>query len=795
MRFQTTALLTAILWSGLSGRAQEVSKTATPTVIRTETRVVLVDSVVTDKKGNYVGNLEQKDFKVYEDNKEQTITSFTFEADPNSPLNNQKRYLVLFFDNASVSLANQMQARSAAQKFVDNNTGPNKYIAIANFSGTLQITQNFTNDADRLRAVISGVKTSNVNTSDSGPALSSGGGVGGGPASIGSAAAFGIRDVLLGLRSLAKGLANVPGRKMVVMLTEGFPLNDELLSEMTATIDACNKSNVSIYPVDVRGLAASPGGMQPGPGRGFGHENPLPQALLGFPGGSSLGSFTNSFQARGGGGAGPGGGATGGGAGGGGAGGGRSGGGASPGGGAGAGGGGGGGRSGGSPGGTGGGGGRGGTGGTGGTVGRGGAGAPAGRGGGGMNPMMNGINNPMMNPRNTIWPTMPRTFETNQEAMFMLANGTGGFVIINTNDLLGGMEKIAREQDQYYIVGYTPSESPEGSCHTLKVKVAKGGTSVRSRSGYCNVRQVDVLAGKPAETELEALAVGASAGKLGAPLQLPFFYSSPNVARVNVAMEIPSQGFKFDKVKGKFHAEMNIMGIAYRPDNTVGAKFSDTLKFDYENKVQVEEFTKNPVHYESQFDIATGQYNFKMVFSAGGENFGKIEKPLVIEPYDGKQFAISGMALGELRKMDAGDASMDAVLIEDKVPLVALGIQNIPAGLYSFKPTDMTGIYMELYEPGLTGENPPKLLMALRVTDRKSGAEKAASGTMEVGQQFIHKGNPVVPVLMKLPLKDLQPGSYHLDVACGDSTGKEMHRSADFEVEGAKAPAVGWDKN
>ena len=65
------------------------------------------------------------------------------------------------------------------------------------------------------------------------------------------------------MRSLAKGLKDVPGRKMVVMLTAGFPLNDELRSEMTATIDACNKSNVSVYPVDVRGLAApTPGGMQ-----------------------------------------------------------------------------------------------------------------------------------------------------------------------------------------------------------------------------------------------------------------------------------------------------------------------------------------------------------------------------------------------------------------------------------------------------------------------------------------------------------------------------------------------------
>ena len=47
--------------------------------------------------------------------------------------------------------------------------------------------------------------------------------------------------------------------------------------------------------------------------------------------------------------------------------------------------------------------------------------------------------------------------DANQSALYMLAEGTGGFVIVNTNDLLGGMEKIAREQNQYYIIGFSPA--------------------------------------------------------------------------------------------------------------------------------------------------------------------------------------------------------------------------------------------------------------------------------------------------------------------------------------------------
>ena len=73
-------------------------------VIQTETKLVLVDAVVADKKGSYVTDLTQKDFRVWEDNKEQSIKTFSFEADPASPNNGQKHYLVLFFDTSTMPL-------------------------------------------------------------------------------------------------------------------------------------------------------------------------------------------------------------------------------------------------------------------------------------------------------------------------------------------------------------------------------------------------------------------------------------------------------------------------------------------------------------------------------------------------------------------------------------------------------------------------------------------------------------------------------------------------------------------
>ena len=53
-----------------------------------------------------------------------------------------------------MSFGDQAQARKAAGKFIETNAGPNRLIAIVNFGGSLVITQNFTNDVDRLKAIV-----------------------------------------------------------------------------------------------------------------------------------------------------------------------------------------------------------------------------------------------------------------------------------------------------------------------------------------------------------------------------------------------------------------------------------------------------------------------------------------------------------------------------------------------------------------------------------------------------------------------------------------------------------------
>ncbi len=749
--------------------------TAPLPVIKTESRIVLVDAVVTDKKGNYIRDLQQQEFKVYEDNKEQSITSFSFGSEPGVQEKGQKRYMVLFFDNSSMDKADQIQARKAAGTFIAKTAGPDHMMAIAEFGGSLMIKQNFTANAEQLKAAVSGVQNpyleTNPDTTSQSAMVAS---TGSGPFSLNNAAAdLGARSMLLAIRSLAKGLRAVPGRKMLVLFSAGFPLDAERLSELTATIDACNKANIAVYSLDVRGLVATvPGGSAQLKGQDDRIQTQT-ATLRNGPRATQprlvMASYTLASlepQKPGGGG-------------GGGAGGGGGGGGGRPGGGAG-----------GAGGGTGAGGGKGGTGGTGGTSGggKGGTGGTGGTSGGGKgssgstggttanNGNYGGYgnyygNNPMNQPR-AIVPPLPTSVATNQQILQMIAEGTGGFAIYNTNDLLGGLDRIAHEGNEFYVLGYVPQASAEGSCHTLKVKLSRAGTDVRSRTGYCNTRPADPLVGKPIEKQMEVQAAGSQAGSIHGTMQTPYFYSGPNVARVNLAMEIPGDALTFSKDKGKYHSSVNVLGIAYKPDGSVGARFSDTLDLEME-KDQAKDFSKHPYHYENQFDAAPGTYKLTVVFSTGGESFGKFETPLVIEPYDGKKFALGGVVLTtNFQRIDQISSDVDATLLEDHTPLIVKGMQFTPAAVNQFKKSDNIILYSELYAPLEKSETPPRVGAGYRIYDTATNKEVFFTGVVPL-DEFVNKGNAVVPFALKVAVKDLPAGNYRLVLLAADEKGNQ----------------------
>jgi VWFA-related protein len=624
-----------------------------PTVIRTETRMVLVDAVVTTKTGAAVRDLTAKDFHVWEDGKPQTIQSVSFVADPSSAP--QPAYLVLLFDNASLDLASQSRARDAAVAFLDANAGPNRYMAIVNYSGAIAISQNFTTDTDRLKRVANqeyvGAEVARSTLDPNAPTA-------GNMARIQATAtaASGAGGFARGLASLAANLAGVPGRKSVVVFSAGYALTPQLAEQLNHAEEACNRSDVALYPVDVGGLT-----------------QPDAQTSLDSQAGGRAGRGRNAAQS-----------------------------------------------------------------------------SPA------------------------------AVAESTEQILYNLAGATGGYVSTNTNSLLAGLMKIAREQTDYYLLGYTPPESPDGSCHPLKVRVDRAGTNVRARVSYCNVKAVDLLAGKPVEEDLEYRLTGNDPGNIAASMQVPFFYTEADTARLNVAMEIPTGSIHFEKVKGKSHAELNIVGIAYLPDGSAAARFSDTVKLDFASQKELQAFRAQPLHYEKEFFAAPGSYTLKVAFSSAGGGFGKLQVPIAIQPYDGKQFMLSGLALSkEVHPTSELGSAQDTELLEGRTPLVFKDMRIVPAGTNRFTRSDRVAIYGEVYEPLLAAAAPPIVELRMRIVDSAGTVKSEGAVRPEIAPDA---GATSLSFALKLKLDALAPGAYRADVEAVDSAGKTMLRSVDFEI-------------
>ena len=292
------ALLTA------SPQAQTPSPARQP-VFRSGTELVLVNVVVRDKTGAVVRGLTQNDFSISEDDKPQTVTSFDFEeldrlnadaapaadatpvfpprpAGPNdtgsandtrgaTALAERKidmhgrRLIVLFFDLSSMQPEELQRAVKAAHDYVDQKLSPVDLIAVASFSTSLQVDQDFTADRALLGDAIDAYGGANgagfengttgdpEDTSDNGNAFT---------ADDTEFNIFNTDRRLDALQTLSDELSGIEQKKSVIYFSSGMSQQGtDNQVELRRTVDRANRANVSIYAADMRGLQAQvPGG-------------------------------------------------------------------------------------------------------------------------------------------------------------------------------------------------------------------------------------------------------------------------------------------------------------------------------------------------------------------------------------------------------------------------------------------------------------------------------------------------------------------------------------------------------
>jgi VWFA-related protein len=77
------------------------------------------------------------------------------------------------------------------------------------------------------------------------------------------------------------------------------------------------------------------------------------------------------------------------------------------------------------------------------------------------------------------------SMSSNENVMAELADGTGGTYIHNTNDILGGLKQLTTAPEYLYLLEFSiDGVKPDGSYHSLKVKVGQPGLRLQARRGY-----------------------------------------------------------------------------------------------------------------------------------------------------------------------------------------------------------------------------------------------------------------------------------------------------------------------
>ncbi len=223
-----------------------------PKLIETmEVRVINLDVVVTDKKGNPVTGLTKADFQLFENGVEKPISNFYEVAPPPKPApgaaaapaaeavpepipDNQRRRIIFYIDNLSLAPFNRNRVFKQMKQFISDVMRPGDEAMIATFNRSMKIRMQFVRDPVALQQtldVIAGESAGGLsNKSDFKQAEDQMDQAQSYDEALATARTYAesnqhdLRQSVESINGLMATLAGVEGKKILVLTSEGFPM-------------------------------------------------------------------------------------------------------------------------------------------------------------------------------------------------------------------------------------------------------------------------------------------------------------------------------------------------------------------------------------------------------------------------------------------------------------------------------------------------------------------------------------------------------------------------------------------
>ena len=670
-----------------------------PITFRSEVNYVEVDAVIRDAQGNFVRDLRQGDFQVFEDGVPQTVTAFSLidipitlsdralflpediEPDVRSNADGPEgRLYALLLDDIHTDAMRSVSVRRAATQFIERHLGANDLAAVIHSSGRTDGAQDFTNSRRLLTKAVSTfmgrkLRSPTLNKIDSYNLTRGGSQAPTIQDTERNERLYNARSTLSTLKSLSDWLAGIRGRrKAVVFISEGIDYDiwdnvgpssatvngvnilrsgdgSLLVNEMRDVIAAATRANVSIYAVDPRGLYF--------PGDEAMQMTGLPADAEAL----GLGVFALQDELR-----------------------------------------------------------------------------------------------------------------LSQDSLRGLAEETGGFASVSSNDFSSAFRRIVDVNSTYYVLGYySTNEKRDGRYRKIEVKLSRPGLDVNARKGYVAPRgkapgskTIEASAGTSKELR-EALnsplqESGLKMAVFAAPLKGP-----AAKAAVGIVTQFTGKQFGFAEKDGKFtdRLEMSYVAINKQGKMTDGKRDYVDLSLKPETHQRV---LQSGFRVLTRMELPPGTYQLRVAAKASGGGTGSVHYDLVVPDFLKDPLSVSGIMVAS--RTSAGVPTAGAI------PDLGDALPAPPTTARTFSASDELAVLAEVYD----NEGAQPHSVDITTTLKAEGRVQVFANSETRSSKELGGARGGYGYTTKIPLKDLAPGLYVLTIEARSTLGRTDAASRQVQI-------------
>ena len=361
-----------------------------------------------------------------------------------------------------------------------------------------------------------------------------------------------------------------------------------------------------------------------------------------------------------------------------------------------------------------------------------------------------------------------RAIRDSQESLAYLAEQTGGFAVLNTNDLGSGLRRIGNDVRDYYVIGYEPdrdtfaAKGKSPRLHKITVNVRRPGVRVRTRKEFIGVSDPERPSGPP--TPAQQLVLAAISPFSAAAIALRgtnlLGYSPSRGMFVRTVLHLDAQALAFSTdANGTRTASADLVGLVF---DSNGAQV-DTISTGFDVKLQnaaAEQTIKSGLVYTALVPIGKpGGYQLRYaVRDRRSGAIGSVGGFVSVPDVPGGAFALSGLVL---RSGEPAAAS-----------------ESIDGDRFSVQPADALRIYAAGTELSYSYEiyNAGKTVQIL--TSLWRGADRVISLPPETLVPPAN-GGPVAAAGGLTLADDLPAGTYVLQIVATSDDPKQPRRHAE----------------